>query len=695
MLKNRSLRTKLLFAFLPVNLLLLVLVVFVSLDQFVLSVKMEFVRDMARLLRIGAESVHQQQLERDAALLYLEYPTRERLTTLERQLKVQEPITKRARALIEEVNWARYSAELDAKLKESLQNQDRVEKLRQQVRARSIEPKAVAAHFNSAQQASFKVISGMMDVGLFPRLLISLEAVNRQKEIAGRERVTMELAVLKGGKLAPADRDRVLALAGQQESAEAWMRSYGGNNEDLAKRLESNEYKQVIGLRRRALRGGDVGGTQWYAAATDRIDVLKALNDQITKEILESAISGSRQATLRFYLAAILGLVILLASGFMAVRIIREITSSASHLSGVMNEVAHGNLGAEVPANLSGEFRHIGDSIRNTITIWNDMLGRLRTAINQIKSGSAQIADSAAALSQGATEQASSVEEITAAVSELASQSKRTVEYCEKASAIASTSRGRADEGEKLMGDMVEAMRRTNQSSQNIAKIIKSIDEIAFQTNLLALNAAVEAARAGSHGKGFTVVAEEVKNLSVRSAQAARETADLIEESIQRANSGVDMAEKTAAALNEINRGVQQTAGLLDDISTASREQVTGISQIEESIHQIEQVTHQSAANAEENAATSEELSGQAVELAGQVAKFHLSEDNTSMGSAVQARTHPDYRAAQQRSFATTRSPADSELNRGGQQNAKSGQPEKKLRPEDVISLEDDDFGGF
>ena len=254
----------------------------------------------------------------------------------------------------------------------------------------------------------------------------------------------------------------------------------------------------------------------------------------------------------------------------------------------------------------------------------NEVMNNIVIAADQVAAGSQQVSDSSMALSQGAAEQASSVEELTASLEEVSSQTDVNAKNANDANALAEGAKEGAMKGNEKMQEALVAMEEINESSSNISKIIKVIDEIAFQTNILALNAAVEAARAGQHGKGFAVVAEEVRNLAARSADAAKETTEMIEGSIKKAEAGTRIANETAEALNKIVEDVAKAANLIGDIALASNEQASAIGQINQGIMQVSQVVQSNSATSEESAAASEELSGQADLLQEMVGRFKL-----------------------------------------------------------------------
>jgi methyl-accepting chemotaxis protein/carbonic anhydrase len=239
----------------------------------------------------------------------------------------------------------------------------------------------------------------------------------------------------------------------------------------------------------------------------------------------------------------------------------------------------------------------------------------LASGADQTSAAAAQVSEASQSLAEGASEQAASLEETSSSLEEITSMTKRNAESAAQTKTIAGQTRAAADSGATDMAEMKQAMDAIKVSSGEIAKIVKTIDEIAFQTNILALNAAVEAARAGEAGAGFAVVAEEVRNLAQRSAVAARETAAKIEDSVSKSEHGVRISGKVAESLQQIVEGARTMDSLVGEIATASQEQTQGIGQVNMAVSQMDKVTQGSASNAEETAAAAEELNAQALSL--------------------------------------------------------------------------------
>ena len=245
----------------------------------------------------------------------------------------------------------------------------------------------------------------------------------------------------------------------------------------------------------------------------------------------------------------------------------------------------------------------------------NRVIEQLGTGADQVATASGQVSSSSQQMAEGASEQASSLEETSASMLEMGSMSRQNADNAREANNLSGQTAEAATTGNEAMTRMSQAIDDIKKSSDETAKIIKTIDEIAFQTNLLALNAAVEAARAGEAGKGFAVVAEEVRNLAMRSAEAARTTNDMIEGSQKNADTGVQVAQEVAESLGTIVASAQKVTGLINEISAASDEQAKGVDQINAAMTQMDSVTQSNASNAEESASASEELNAQAAEL--------------------------------------------------------------------------------
>ncbi len=254
----------------------------------------------------------------------------------------------------------------------------------------------------------------------------------------------------------------------------------------------------------------------------------------------------------------------------------------------------------------------IGRSITRSVAA---VASALADGSRQVTSAAGQVSASSQTMAETASEQAASLEETSSSLEEMASMTQRNAENAQKAHELAAGARAAADSGATEMQAMATAIDTIKASSDDIAKIIKTIDEIAFQTNILALNAAVEAARAGEAGMGFAVVADEVRTLAQRSAQAAKETAEKIEGAIANTGQGVEISRKVLSALNDIVTRVRQVNELVADVAGASREQTQGIGQLNNAVSQMDKATQSNASGAEETASSAEELNAQAVTM--------------------------------------------------------------------------------
>jgi methyl-accepting chemotaxis protein len=272
---------------------------------------------------------------------------------------------------------------------------------------------------------------------------------------------------------------------------------------------------------------------------------------------------------------------------------------------------------------------------RGITRILGQLVQELDSGAEQTSSAAAHVSTASQSLAEGASNQAASLEETSSSLEELASMTQRNSENAEQVNDLSKQAREAADRGATDMAAMSSAMEAIKASSDDIAKIIKTIDEIAFQTNILALNAAVEAARAGEAGMGFAVVAEEVRALAQRSAQAAKETAAKIEGAIGRTGQGVELSAKVATTLNDIVGRARQVNELATEVASASREQTEGIKQINLAISQMDRITQSNAASAEEGAGAAEELNAQA-----QAIKTSLQALLALVGGSTQSRAH-------------------------------------------------------
>lgn len=315
----------------------------------------------------------------------------------------------------------------------------------------------------------------------------------------------------------------------------------------------------------------------------------------------------------------------------------------------------------------------------------------LNQGSNELRSASNQVASSSQALAQGATEQAASLEESAASLEEVASMSKHNTDNSQQAYQISESVKVASERGVDSMKSMTEAIHSIKKSADETGQIVKVIDEIAFQTNLLALNAAVEAARAGDAGKGFAVVAEEVRNLAQRSANAAKESSEKIRQSKELADNGVTVTDEVAKSLEEISGNAIKSADLMKEIAAASKEQTTGITQVNQAVTELDKVTQQNSAAAEESSAAAEELTAQATTLDEVVQNLSYLIYGKASNDGLQQQ-HPK---GSKKASPSTKVSYVQPASNGKHKNGHAPRDVIDLKPTQIIPLDDSDFQGF
>ncbi len=399
---------------------------------------------------------------------------------------------------------------------------------------------------------------------------------------------------------------------------------------------------------------------------------LQSFGEQVRGEVDQNYANAMKLEKSFMVISIIVSIITILIAAFLALYLTKSIVSPIKQVQIAMENITNGNLAIKLThiskdelGMLQDSVRHMSDFLNNVINdeehilsslgkgdfqadtqigeeyyvgVYNALLQSIRDvrdtlsstlaqineSSDQVAIGANQVSAGAQALSQGATEQASSVQELAATISEISSAINHNAENAKGASEKSNTVKDRAAEGSKQMQEMLAAMGEISDSSNEIGKIVKTIEDIAFQTNILALNAAVEAARVGSAGKGFAVVADEVRNLASKSADASKNTSFLIDRSLQAVENGSKIANETAASLGEIVEGIDEVTAAVDEISEASNNQATSVGQVSQGIDQISAVVQNNSATAEQSAAASEELSGQAQMLKNLVGQFNL-----------------------------------------------------------------------
>ncbi len=300
------------------------------------------------------------------------------------------------------------------------------------------------------------------------------------------------------------------------------------------------------------------------------------------------------------------------------------ILAPVNEASSVLGDLALRDLTVRMKGEYRGDLAVMKDALNIAADNLHNGFVQVASAVEQLTSAADQISAGSQTVAEGASEQASSLEETSASLEEMSSMTQRNAESAGRASALAGATRTASESGSAQMAQLIRAMGRISAAAEGTATILRDINDIAFQTNLLALNAAVEAARAGEAGRGFAIVAEEVRSLAMRSKEAAKKTEVLIKDSVSLAQEGEQICLRVNVNLDEIVASAGKVSAVVEAIARASDEQARGITQLNHGVAQMDTVTQQNAASSEESASAAEELSGQAEELRALVGQFQL-----------------------------------------------------------------------
>lgn len=310
----------------------------------------------------------------------------------------------------------------------------------------------------------------------------------------------------------------------------------------------------------------------------------------------------------------------------------RNMNEYVAEIAEVLDKLSQGDMRVRIESDFTGNFAQIKTSLNRSLDKISQTLLRINESAEQVASGASQVSGGATLLSQGADLQASSVRQISESVNDLSTKTQENTKNTNRVNAVAQEINASAELSSSRMQSMLQSMNEIYESSQNIKKIIKVIEDISFQTNILALNAAVEAARAGAAGKGFAVVADEVRNLANKSAEAAHDTTELIEKSITTVEEGNTIANSTAESISQMLTDIGRVTARIEKINNATNEQANAIIEISQGLEQVSAVVQNNSATAQQSAAASEELSSQAEMLREYVKAFKLNKTGALSG---------------------------------------------------------------
>ncbi|MCG6656241.1 HAMP domain-containing protein [Halomonas campisalis] len=599
-----------------------------------LATNMADLEEMTRISQRAGNLIHELQRERGMTAGFLSSEGASFGDSLPDQRRATDARLETFRQYLNNVDLVALDARLAARIDDTLSQLAATGALRQRIDGLEIPTGEAIAHYTEINNDLITVIGRMTlatEEASVSSRLTAYYSLLQAKELAGIERAVLSGA-FSADAMTPATYQRLLTLVGQETAYHEAFDTLAtpAMRERLRQVAESPEVARVEPLRGTAIALGTEGGygvdaQQWFDWQTDKIDLLKEVEDAVAEDVLATAVSLRSSAfgdLIRHLLVAGLaaGLAVLLAA-----IIVRSIVLPLRRtLKAIKNSSGDLTLRLDAPGSdeLAQLYRAFNESSANSeLLVSNIKQGAMAVAVasSQINQGNQNLAQRTEEQSSSLVETASSMEQMTASV-------RQTADNARQAQGLSDQAASQATQGSSVASEARTAMAEIHAANREVTRIVEAIDNIAFQTNLLALNASVEAARAGEHGRGFAVVASEVRKLASRSAEEAEQIRQLIDNNVARIDAGERLVNATSDTLETIAERVQQVADIIAEMSTAAGEQSSGIEQINQAISQLEEVTQHNATLVEQVAAASRSLDGQAEDMTRLIARFKVSE---------------------------------------------------------------------
>jgi methyl-accepting chemotaxis protein len=577
--------------------------------------------------------VHETQKERGATAGFLGSKGTSFVSELSGQRSDTDAKAAKLRDFLKGFDADVYGNEFVRTMNNAIRQLDGISSIRSSVSSQTISAKSAIGYYtqmNSAFLDAIAIGAKITDQGKVVREITAYINFLLGKERAGIERAVLS-NVFARGSFSEGMFQRFASLVTQQDTyINVFTALASEEQKSFYKNKMSGDAVQTVTRMRevafkKAAQGNfGIKGSDWFRAATGRINLLRQIEDRLSGDLKMLAENLKIDAESQFMLYITLTIIIVILVVLATVTFTRSITRPLGLAVDVVNQMAEGNLEAKIDSSSRDEVGMMLGSLRNTLEKLSQTISQVRASAMAMSSASEEVSATAQSMNQGASEQAASVEETSASIEQMTASITQNTENAKVTNDMALQAASHAAESG-------EAVRQTVEAMGEIAKKITIIDDIAYQTNLLALNAAIEAARAGEHGKGFAVVASEVRKLAERSQVAAEEISE-------KARTSVDVAEKAGNLLIEMVPVIQKTSSLVQEIAAASEEQSASVGQVNNAMEELNKITQTNASASEELAATSEEMSGQSQNLQEMMAYFKVDAANESVAPRVEQR---------------------------------------------------------